>query len=402
MWRTLVLILAAAVTLNSVNADDLKNKAEKSEGKGGNKPTKVEENRPTRSEDNKPKRSEDNPPPKRSEENKPSKQEDKRNDNRNQGNQGSQNGGDLFRKKPADNQGGMLSDPRNSGGMLSDPRNAGSQLPDPKNSGSLLSDPRNAGTLLPEARDARQRDPRYADRNRPVPITDQRLPGLVARTEDLNPWRWERFSYYQRRHESSIRLQFGSSGPIFQYIHYSYEPTPYQVVYTPYWYYDTCPPFIRRTQVVYVSRPVIYYVEVPVELPSYYYLERPRYEPRPEERLLTDLRNAWTMRDSLLIEKYVRQTGYVSIFLDGQYAYSISGQDYIDLTRDAIRNVRTQSIRLDRLTRRSDDQYVVYGTHEYIDDLTGMARRVYLMYAFQRDGDRWTLIEAGSSFQPLR
>lgn len=224
--------------------------------------------------------------------------------------------------------------------------------------------------------------------NRPVPLSDGNLPGLVARTEGLNPSRWQRF----RDLRFSVNWSYG---------YYCYDPIPRRVCYTPYWYYDPCPPFIPVFRVVYVQRPVYVYIEVPVDIPTVYYLERPQREPDSKELLIGDLRRAWIYRDITLIERYVRPNSYIAVYLDGRYAYSISSQDYIDLTRDALRAIKTDRIAFDRVFKRGEDQLVLYGIHEYLDE-AGQSKRIYIMYTLERDGSRWYLIEVGSSTNPLK
>jgi len=125
-----------------------------------------------------------------------------------------------------------------------------------------------------------------------------------------------------------------------------------------------------------------------------------RIYPR-QQQLLSDLRAAWLLRDPSYITRYIRPESYIAIYLDGQYAYSLPAQDYIDMTRDAIRAVRTEQIRFYRITKRGEMQLVVRGEHQYIDDATGVRRLVYIQYTFEQVDGRWYLIEAGSSANRL-
>lgn len=350
-----------------------------------NKPKPINSPPPPK-EENKPKDSgkKDDPPSRKQDESKPSPSRD----NNPPSDSGSVN--DLFRKKPQERDPGNRQD-NNSGRQSDSGQKKGDRSP-------FVTDPRAQGTdrkagSYPEPFITDPRARSY-DNNRPAPMASGNLPGLVSRTEGIHPWRWERFSYHSR--DRYYRP------PTFTYTYYFYEPVPNRVCYTPYWYYDPCPPFIPAARVIYVQRPLVIYVEVPIEVPTVYYLERPQREPDTREILLGDLRRAWVYRDSTLIEKYLRSSGYIAVYLDGQYAYSIPVQDYRDLTRDAVKSIKTERITFDKMFKRGDSQWVVYGIQDYVDELTGAERRVYLMYVFEREYDRWYLVEAGSSFRPLK
>jgi hypothetical protein len=240
--------------------------------------------------------------------------------------------------------------------------------------------------------------------NRPVPLENTTLPALVRQTEGLNSYRWRDryvlvpidpgYSY------SGFYVDYRLGNLRFGYRYYYIYPEPYRVVYAPYWYYDPCPPFVVVYRVVYLPpRPHTVLVEVPIYVESPYYLER--RPPDDRQQLLSDLRAAWMLRDPSFIERHIRPNSYIAIYLDGQYAYSLPAQDYIEMTRDAIRAVKTEQIRFDRITKRGETQIVVRGEHQYIDEATGVRRVVYISYTFERVDGRWYLIEAGSSASRL-
>ncbi|GIV05754.1 MAG: hypothetical protein KatS3mg016_1329 [Fimbriimonadales bacterium] len=240
--------------------------------------------------------------------------------------------------------------------------------------------------------------------NRPVPLENTTLPALVRRTEGLNPHRWRDryvlvpidpgYSY------SGFYVDYRLGNFRFGYRYYYIYPEPYRVVYAPYWYYDPCPPFVVVYRVTYLPpRPHTVLVEVPIYVESPYYLER--RPPDDRQQLLSDLRAAWMLRDPSFLERYIRPNSYIAIYLDGQYSYSLPAQDYIEMTRDAIRAVKTEQIRFDRITKRGETQIVVRGEHQYLDEATGVRRVVYISYTFERVEGRWYLIEAGSSANRL-
>lgn len=374
-------LLIGALALSFSFADDgLGGLVRKTEGKkGDNKPA------PSRSSDNNPSRSND----------------DRGNKPRPAENQG---GNSQPSNAPADNENPLRKKPRSSSG--------GANNPQPQqDSGRVPLEGRRVpleGRPVPfEARPVLIPPQQSAQiQNRPVPIENTTLPALVRQTEGLNPLRWrDRYVIVPVNPGYSgggFYVNYRIGNLRFGYQYYYIYPEPYRVVYAPYWYYDPCPPFVMVYRVVYLPPrpyPHTVLVEVPLYVESPYYLER--RPPDERQQLLSDLRAAWMLRDPSFIERHVRRNSYIAIYLDGQYAYSLPAEDYLAMTRDAIRAVKTEQIRFDRITRRGETQIVVRGEHQYLDEATGIRRVVYIQYTFERVDGRWYLIEAGSSANRL-
>ncbi|MEN3001367.1 MAG: hypothetical protein ABDI19_05935, partial [Armatimonadota bacterium] len=119
------------------------------------------------------------------------------------------------------------------------------------------------------------------------------------------------------------------------------------------------------------------------------------------QQLLSDIRHAWILRDPSLLEKYIRPNSYIAVYLEGKYAYSLPAEDFIAITRDAIRAVKTEQLTFYRTSKRGETHLVLRGEHRYIDEATGTLRLVYISYTFERVDGRWYLIEAGSSANRL-
>jgi hypothetical protein len=347
--------------------------------KGGNKPA------PSRESDN-------SSSPSRSSDDKGNKP--RPSDNSNNAPQNGQGGGaqdnDPFRKKPRSGSGNAPQPQQDNSGRvpLEGQRVPLEARPVPFESRPVLTPPSAPNRI----------------ENRPVPLESASLPALVRRTEGLNPTRWrDRYAILPVQPGYShggffVYYRFGNFR--FEYGYYYISPDPYRVVYAPYWYYDPCPPFVTVYRVVYLPpRPHTILVEVPLYVETPYYLER--RPPDSQHQMLSDLRAAWMLRDPSYLTRYIRPESYIGIYLDGQYAYSLPAQDYIDMTRDAIRAVRTEQIRFYRIAKRGDTQLVVRGEHQYIDDATGVRRLVYIQYTFEQVDGRWYLIEAGSSANRL-
>jgi hypothetical protein len=373
-------LIGALVFSLSFADDGLGDLVRKTEGKkGGNKPA------PSRESDNtsSPSRSSDDKG------NKP-RPSDNSNSAPQNGQGGSTQDSDLFRKKPRSGSGNAPQPQQDNSGRvpLEGRRVPLEARPLPFESRPVLTPP-----SVPDRIE-----------NRPVPLEGANLPALVRRTEGLNPVRWrDRYVILPVEPGYShggffVYYRFGNFR--FEYGYYYIYPEPYRVVYAPYWYYDPCPPFVTVYRVVYLPpRPHTVLVEVPIVVETPYYLER-----RPldsQQQLLSDLRAAWMLRDPSYLTRYIRPESYIAIYLDGQYAYSLPAQDFIEMTRDAIRAVRTEQIRFYRIAKRGDTQLVVRGEHQYIDDATGVRRLVYIQYTFEQVDGRWYLIEAGSSANRL-
>jgi len=367
-------LIGALVFSLSFADDGLGDLVRKTEGKkGGNKPA------PSRESDDKssPSRSSDDGG------NKP-----RPSDNSNSAPQSGQDN-DPFRKKPRSGSGNAPQPQQDSGRVPLEGRRVPLEArPVPFEARPVLTPP-----SAPDRID-----------NRPVPLEGANLPALVRRTEGLNPIRWrDRYIIVPIERDYAyggffVYYRFGNFR--FEYGYYYIHPDPYRVVYAPYWYYDPCPPFVVMYRVVYLPpRPHTILVEVPIVVETPYYLER--RPPDSQQQLLSDLRAAWMLRDPSYLTRYIRPESYIAIYLDGQYAYSLPAQDYIAMTRDAIRAVRTEQIRFYRIAKRGDTQLVVRGEHQYIDDATGVRRLVYIQYTFEQVDGRWYLIEAGSSANRL-
>lgn len=208
--------------------------------------------------------------------------------------------------------------------------------------------------------------------------------------------------YFQRYHSSSSFF-FGFYSPAFSFSTCYYSPYSY--------YYDVCPPYIYRSHCFYYPPPVVY-IEVPIYVggTSYgydsdrddYYLSRGNYSFDEQEResgldrAVDDIREAFRFGN---IEPLVQLTDpniKISVFRKGKYEYSMSANDYLDMTRDMLRTTETVKFDLYRVRRRAAGVYVVSGRHEY-NDRDGRHRTVYVSFVLERVYSRWTLTQVGTA-----
>jgi hypothetical protein len=88
--------------------------------------------------------------------------------------------------------------------------------------------------------------------------------------------------------------------------------------------------------------------------------------------------------------------GEVAIFLKGKYEYSMSSNDFLDLTRDALASTRTIQFDLTQLHKRGEGVYVVSGKHVYRDQ-DDRSRTVYVSYVLESLENQWTLTQMGTA-----
>lgn len=201
--------------------------------------------------------------------------------------------------------------------------------------------------------------------------------------------------------------------PVYRSGRYYYEaPHVHRPCYYGYWAFDYVPSYSRRscyfhfgifpyvnvTRVVVSSYPKVIYVGEPIYTSSGYYLESAKYAALDEA--LADIRSAWIAGRYDLIANHIRSYDSIAVFDDGSYDYSINGQDYLDMTRDAVEDLQTASFVWDGVRQRSDGSVTAFATHKYYDG-SGYIKTVYVSYTMQRIGSGYYVTEVGSSLNPL-
>ena len=157
-------------------------------------------------------------------------------------------------------------------------------------------------------------------------------------------------------------------------------------------------PYIQVTRVYETSYPEVVYVDRPIYVKDDYYLESQTYKALDEA--LSDVRSAWLSGRYDLIERHVMPNDKVAIFLDGRYDYSIDGEDYLHMTRDALQDLETVSFVWDNVRQRTDGTVTAFGTHRYFD-ASGNVKTVYVSYTLDKVGSEYYIVEIGSSLDPL-
>jgi len=150
----------------------------------------------------------------------------------------------------------------------------------------------------------------------------------------------------------------------------------------------------RVTEVTYVN---VTYVTEPLYVSGGTYYYNSRYAGL--DLALADVRSAWVGARFDLIERHVRLGSTIAILLDGEYDYSITADDYLSMTRDALIDLDTISFVWDKVRERQDGTVTAYGEHRFYS--SDVARTVYVTYTLRRIGGDYYVTEIGSSSSPL-
>lgn len=152
-------------------------------------------------------------------------------------------------------------------------------------------------------------------------------------------------------------------------------------------------PYIQITRIVVSSYPRVVYVDRPI-----YTIYGDRYETSRYPGLddaLADIRSAWISGRLDLLDDHVHDTLDIAILLDGRYDYSVTPNDYLAMTYDALGEMDTVSFVWDKVQQRRDGTITGFATHTYRSGYS--TKRVYATYTMQRISGRYYIVEVGST-----
>ena len=118
------------------------------------------------------------------------------------------------------------------------------------------------------------------------------------------------------------------------------------------------------------------------------------------DNALADIRSAWLNGRLDLIKNHVRTGQQIAALLDGNYDYSVDPDDYVQMTSDAIDQMKTVSFTWETTRQRADGAFTALGKHVY-DDPSGATKTVYVSYTLRKIGGSFVILEVGSSTSPL-
>lgn len=153
--------------------------------------------------------------------------------------------------------------------------------------------------------------------------------------------------------------------------------------------------FINAERVVIVRQPV--YVYYPVPDYRYYdssYQRNDQYSSL--NSALTDIFSSWLNDNGIPITRHITPTERVAVYIDGKYAYSMPGNDYRDMTADAMRNTGTIMFAPYKVAKRSDGAYTAYAKQQFYD-ADQHYKVAYVTYTMVPKKGKWTIVGVGSS-----
>jgi hypothetical protein len=175
--------------------------------------------------------------------------------------------------------------------------------------------------------------------------------------------------------------------------------------FSPYgYYYGVCPPYIYRNYCTYYP-PSYVYVDVPVYVDNDWHGYRDDRDYRDDvrdfredglETATDDIREAFRSNDINPLVNLTDPNVKIAVFLKGKYEYSLSANDYLDMTRDMLQTTDTVQFDLTRFHKRASGVYVISGKHAYTDH-DGNKRTVYVSFVVERLSGHWTLTQVGTA-----
>ncbi len=220
---------------------------------------------------------------------------------------------------------------------------------------------------------------------------------------------------YGRQYDNGVRLRKGKrvdsdwEKRYFRrgYCHFPY----YRPVYTrnityvsPFgFYYGVCAPYISSS-VVNIYPPAVEFVDVPVyngdncvgfeDSGDQNFLNDPSLDSEEPglANAIDQLRETFQDGDINALVALVDPNIDIAIYERGRYKYSMSGDNYLDLTRDAIKNAPTVQFSIDSVHQTSPTVFTASGRHVYRDPYEN-EQTVYVSFGLQDIGGQWTLTQ---------
>jgi hypothetical protein len=203
-----------------------------------------------------------------------------------------------------------------------------------------------------------------------------------------------------------LRPAYRPDRPFFRpYFHDGYAYYPHYapsfsfsiVYYSPYYCYDVCPPWIYRQHCYYAPPPIVI-VDRPIYIVADdddgdYYLSSSAWRRDSDfQRTIDDIEDAFRNGDIELLAEHVSNSTKIAIYNSEKYEYSLDGNDYLDMTRDALKSMDTVRFDLYRIRERRPGVYVASGAHEYKNS-KGDMKRVLISIGLERRDGRWIITQ---------
>ncbi len=216
-------------------------------------------------------------------------------------------------------------------------------------------------------------------------------------------------SYYGRNH---CRIGYSHYYPwwrdwYFGYRWYVSDPWSYRCYFSPYYWYVSIPAYVRYDRVIIITPRIIVltgsyldwrYYGMGATHNTYYggYGYSYGSAGRPIDRALSNLTDAFRYEDPSLLGNFLTSDSQVNIYIDENYAYTLNGADYYDMTADLIQNVYTTNYQIERVRQARSGEYVVLARHDFVDP-NNSHQTVWMTFTLQEYRGHFYIIEAGTS-----
>jgi len=195
----------------------------------------------------------------------------------------------------------------------------------------------------------------------------------------------------------------------FGYNFYYFYPS-FGCYFSPYYWYWCVPPYIWHSRIIIVSPRIIVIINEPVKwvycgYGAYYdyygYTYSRHYDGYSAlDRALSDLVDAFKYSDVRALERLAPPGGRVDIFMEGKYAYTVSTDDYFDMTADLIQSVYTENFQIVRVRKARSGEYRVIARHDYLDPWNER-QTTWLNFTLDFQSGRYVIVEAGSNREQI-
>ncbi len=178
---------------------------------------------------------------------------------------------------------------------------------------------------------------------------------------------------------------------------YSFDPFGSRCVVSPWYCYPNLPGYLSYDRVLFFGcEPIVFigdsYNWRPVNYDNYYGNDS-RYN--DVDYAVGDLSTLFQRADRSALNRLVPRRENVNIFVDGQYSYSISPNDFYDMMVDNAENTRTISYTIERVWRNRDGARVL-ARHEF-EDPRGGTCTVWQSYVLEYERGDLVIREFGTS-----
>jgi hypothetical protein len=113
-----------------------------------------------------------------------------------------------------------------------------------------------------------------------------------------------------------------------------------------------------------------------------------------QQRAIGDICDSWLISNISPIGLHTRANVRIAVYLQGAYKYSMTANDYLDITHDAQRSMTTLAFALRMVATPAPGVIVLSGEHRYADR-QNVERTVRVDYALRLINGTYTIIEVG-------